>query len=1263
MKSGSTAPEARATVNFWKDTEKSENRATVYVKNSDTADELVKIIYDPGVGTLESGQVFLGWTDDPDYTADTTPKTVATIRSEMEAKAITEGDVVDYYAMIFQIYNIAFQDEYGSTVNTDKLFVRADGENPDYTINEDYVPADPNKKFMGWYVQSGTVEPDQDLYEVGTEVKIGSDVVFTVNAPTGAWLSFNENGKGASYTAPQFVESGAVTTRPADPTRKGYTFAGWYTGAPATEGGDPTGTVFEFGKALTTRTDIYAKWVPVTTAPYTVIIWKQCASDDKNAADADKTYDVGEVITLNGSVGSTVNTITQPNSNTKVDTGRGNSVRNYSVNGSQKSYPGFHASRYDNATIQAEGTTVVNVYYDRNLIALTFTTGNGPYRNYYFDVGNGRVRSATMTGLFDAEIDFSWPSVGYANSTTTNTTPVLWSSQRYSGNLTFYGSYKLRGESDVNDTYTMTAGGNGTVYFYRQNSDGTWPADAQASNVAYITSNNASFTLTNKYAGFSLYKYKSGSFVAADNTQWSNARPEQTVYLSNGRLNIRFTRDKYPITYLDGTYFDGNGTVLQAATRAPLDTSEEIYYEADISSYGEGGDDYYTPDAVSGYTFSGWYLDETCTKPATFTTMPQGGIIVYAKWVQTQYRVFLHPNVPETETLEWGQTGQQMNFRVTTGEKISGGNVVNGDRAGRTYELIGWFRDPSLSNSSYFNFDTVLNDTTVSTTPAYNKSTDYTDTMNKYGRITDYGSNSDVERPWITRKLDLYAKWRSILPGAKGINVVYDPTEDGHGEPNDTQNYLDNSEAIAQGASVPNDTTKQFKGWKLQTWNGSEYVDKSGAILNPGDPFTVLKADAKQEPRLDDEGNPMVDENSQPQYIYTVKLVAVYDEFEAPDPTHISWYSNVQTVDGTNLTINKFTHPTATESEDGKGWFVTDKYDEDGELDLQINEAIDIRPADTYSYPGLKFLGWAKSKDATADDLFLKYEDGVFKAKDSTDAWVTVTQVAADERTPYDDLYAVWEEQYFYVYHSSDGTVEKISLGGVETYNITSKVKGDYIYGGYYKDYAKKGSYDIANPAEYTSAVSGSKAYVGGLGYWKAANAYTENGTAMKPEANMTYFLKEVPAGFLASKLYVIYDAHNDNTVVQNYLISDVDDNNYNEVSLYAKDISTGDRIKLAASYTINDTYNNKTDKITAKTTFGMQAGYVAVWKPDLATADFEFAAGFKTPDGVDVEGAYIRMVTVGDGKYKGNFNSGNGGFAIVDVKNGHIITPGQIVG
>ena len=105
MKSGSTADEARATVNFWKDTEKSENRATVYVKNSDTEAELVKIIYDPGVGTLASGQVFLGWTDDPDYTADTTPKTVATIRSEMADKAITEGDVVDYYAMIFQIYN------------------------------------------------------------------------------------------------------------------------------------------------------------------------------------------------------------------------------------------------------------------------------------------------------------------------------------------------------------------------------------------------------------------------------------------------------------------------------------------------------------------------------------------------------------------------------------------------------------------------------------------------------------------------------------------------------------------------------------------------------------------------------------------------------------------------------------------------------------------------------------------------------------------------------------------------------------------------------------------------------------------------------------------------------------------------------------------------------------------------------------------------------------------------------------------------------
>ena len=1250
VEEGDIGDYARVTVNFWKDTEKTDNRATVYVKNSDTADELLKIVYDPGVGTLEPGQVFRGWTNDPNYTANTTPKTVANIRTELEQMAITEGDVVDYYAMIFQIYNIAFQDEYNATIKTDKLYIRADGEAPAYTIKENYVPSDPNKKFDGWFVTVGSdkVSPVQEKYAVNTTVNISGDVVFTVNAPSGAWLSFNENGRGASYTPPEFVESGSTTTEPANPTRRGYTFDGWYTGAPATTGGDPTGSLFVFGQTLTARQDLYAKWKPVSTAPYTVIIWKQRASDDKNAADNAKNYDVAEVITGSGTVGQAITAVTRPNNNTNVNGGRGTSYRNISVNGSQKSYTGFHCPRYDqNVLIVPEGTSVVNVYYDRNLITITFDAGN----SHYVDFGNGRVRRETVTGLFDAPLDFTWPSTVYNNTYGTGTTNAMWnhSIQGY-GPLTFYGSYKLISPSAVTETLTYTSTGSRQVLFYKQQSDGTW--SSTPSNTALVANNSNSFTLSNKYAGFTLYKYKGGAYVQADNNQWSTARVDASANLANDngtyKLHIRFTRDKYPITYFDGTYFDGNGTVLQPATSELIKQTEDIYYEADISSYDKDGANYFVPPVVTaGYTFSGWYLDKTCTKEATFDQMPQGGVTVYAKWVQTQYRVFLHPNVPTTDTLEWGQTNQQMNFRVTNGEKVSGGNVINGDRAGRTWELIGWFTDPSLSNSSYFNFDTVLNDTTV-TTP-YDKTVDMTENadgtdMDKYGNLKDEGRNGDLNRPWITRKLDLWAKWREITVGAKGINVVYTATDDegntGTGAPNDTLDYLDNSESIAQGACKADDTTLQFVGWVLQTWDGSKYVDKTGAVINPGDPFTVRKADAKI---IDNAtGNVItIDEvHDGGSYQYLVQLRAEYQEFEAPDPTHISWYSNLQTVDGAALELSKFTHTGITDSEADKGWYVTDRYNDEGELDLQINEAVDIRPADTYAYSGLRFIGWAKSKTATADDLFLKYVDGKFYAQEveGTGDWtVEVTQVAADERKPYDDLYAVWQAEFYVVDSGIDNATAEENI-------ITVPLTAEILANGYdltqYIDLATElyGGYAIVpaeskdDPSAVVEPADGK--YDGDNWTWKEM-ASEEAGNKITPVAGYTYYIKVVPAAkFLRPYTHYTYYLKTGG-IGSLFMISDIDDLNYAETGFV---ITSSDKAKVYRTLNIKAKNTGEVATLTPVSTFGKKG----VTEDDFLTCldvtgkvpqDNTIKEYWITPDGATVTGIATRTLKNFDNK------------------------------
>lgn len=68
---------------------------------------------------------------------------------------------------------------------------------------------------------------------------------------TYATVSFDTDGGTA--IADQTVRVGAKAEKPADPTKSGYTFAGWYKE-------DTFTTVFDFDDAITTDTTVYAKF-------------------------------------------------------------------------------------------------------------------------------------------------------------------------------------------------------------------------------------------------------------------------------------------------------------------------------------------------------------------------------------------------------------------------------------------------------------------------------------------------------------------------------------------------------------------------------------------------------------------------------------------------------------------------------------------------------------------------------------------------------------------------------------------------------------------------------------------------------------------------------------------------------------------------------------------------------------------------------------------------------------------------------------------
>lgn len=68
------------------------------------------------------------------------------------------------------------------------------------------------------------------------------------------------NSQGGSSVKDQTPASGSTVTKPADPTREGYTFAGWYTDEACTE-------AYDFSVAVTADMTLYAKWIKNAVAP------------------------------------------------------------------------------------------------------------------------------------------------------------------------------------------------------------------------------------------------------------------------------------------------------------------------------------------------------------------------------------------------------------------------------------------------------------------------------------------------------------------------------------------------------------------------------------------------------------------------------------------------------------------------------------------------------------------------------------------------------------------------------------------------------------------------------------------------------------------------------------------------------------------------------------------------------------------------------------------------------------------------------------
>ena len=190
-----------------------------------------------------------------------------------------------------------------------------------------------------------------------------------------------ESGGGSAVQMLRLLAGTIISDKmPSDPTRLGYTFAGWHTDAtlstPFTPATMPAG-----------NTTLYAKWTP-NNVSYTVEHYQKSLDGQYVLIETDKT--------TTGNVGAQTDAVA-------------------------KTYEGFTAQTVKQQTIAADGSTRVAIYYDRISYDLKFVYGNGsnditvraPYGSEIVKPSNPTKQGYTFTG-WSADI----PDIMPANALT-----------------------------------------------------------------------------------------------------------------------------------------------------------------------------------------------------------------------------------------------------------------------------------------------------------------------------------------------------------------------------------------------------------------------------------------------------------------------------------------------------------------------------------------------------------------------------------------------------------------------------------------------------------------------------------------------------------------------------------------------------------------------------------------------------------------------------------------------------------------------------
>lgn len=472
------------------------------------------------------------------------------------------------------------------------------------------------------------------LYDTTTKIAADGSTEVEIYYDRNYYL-LNLDLAGGWGADPIYARYGAVISL-SSPTKSGYTFAGWTPEAPANMPAE--------------NKTLKANWTAKDSVDYTVVFWYQNANDDG--------YSYAGSITQSATPGASKSS---------------GDFRSTDFTGRDASHFTYNAAKAETATINGDGSTVVNVYFTRNTYTLTFK--------------DGKTTVKTINARYQQDIHGNFPIKDGSDT-------IWWNVPN--GCKSFKPGTQL-GSIDImpgeNITFTKDDSQSGAMlYYYVETLNG---------EKGDYTHNGKNFK---QYKQITLAKYCYLTYSEEFHditgfTQWRSDpafdKMEQGGVAYDGYSDSRgyYIKDVNVLCYTRNSYtlkFYNYGTEL-------TDHQATLQYEAPLK------DKNFTPAYPSNleanaYEFAGWYTTPGCYEGSEVNwdtaTMPAGDLMLYAKWA------------PKTHTVRTFLTEEAMNAGtapIDTWENVPHRSTIKKPQnpTNGQYTFVGWFYQENGVEKAY----------------------------------------------------------------------------------------------------------------------------------------------------------------------------------------------------------------------------------------------------------------------------------------------------------------------------------------------------------------------------------------------------------------------------------------------------------------------------------------------------------------------------------------------------------------------------------